>query len=261
MPLLTTKHKITITRLLQRFVLFFRHFLGFRSLTDVRRSGFYWQLDLEEGIDFVIYALGAFERTSQAAYRRLIEPGSVVIDIGANIGAHTLPLARQVGPGGRVFAFEPMEWATKKLRANLERNPELISRVTIEQIKLIESPAAYSSELETTLDDYLAAEEIFGVDFVRLDVDGHECAVLRGAHRLLREFRPVVRMKLAPHLLKERGESLGSLLAVLGAAGYGLVEMRNEKPLPMKEKRLHHWVPRGVSRNVLALPEECIITL
>ena len=45
------------------------------------------------------------------AIRRLVRPGSVVLDIGANIGALTLELARQVGSGGKVFAFEPTSLA------------------------------------------------------------------------------------------------------------------------------------------------------
>ncbi|MCE2510465.1 MAG: FkbM family methyltransferase [Alphaproteobacteria bacterium] len=289
MPLLTTKRKIALARLLQRPVLLCRHLLGFRSQAEVRRSGFRWRLDLGEGIDFTIYALGAFERTSQAACRRFIEPGAVVLDIGANVGAHVLPLARQVGPRGRVFAFEPTVWALKKLRANLDLNPQLKDRVTVEQILCVEKaddalpaaamaswplvpgedvhPLARGRFLSTegaramTLDDYLASQNLHGVDFVKLDVDGDECAVLRGAFRLLKELRPVVLMELAPHVLEERGETIGSLLAVLGSVGYALAEERSGRPLPMQEKELYQWVPHGASRNVLALPEECIATL
>ncbi|MGB1547303.1 MAG: FkbM family methyltransferase [Alphaproteobacteria bacterium] len=289
MPLLTTKRKIALARLVQRPVLFCRHLLGFRPQTEVSRSGFRWRLDLEEGIDFTIYALGAFERASQAAYRRFIEPGSVVLDIGANIGAHALPLARQVGPAGHVYAFEPTGWACEKLRANLECNPWLKDRVSVEQILLTDRadaelpdkvmaswPLAADAEVHPlargrflstagaramTVDAYLAEKDIRGVDFVKLDVDGYECDVLRGAFRLLKELRPVILMELAPHVLEERGESIGSLLAVLGTAGYGLAQERSGRPLSMQEKALSRWVPHGASRNVLAFPEECIPSL
>ena len=61
--------------------------------------------------------------------RKLVSPGSLVLDIGANIGAHTLHLSKLVGPSGRVMAFEPTDFAFRKLRRNLELNPVLASRV------------------------------------------------------------------------------------------------------------------------------------
>jgi len=89
-----------------------------------------------EGIDFSIYLLGAFERSTVRALQKLVIPGSVVFDIGANIGAHTLGLARSVGPAGRVFAIEPSDFAFAKLKRNLALNPELESRTHAHQILL-----------------------------------------------------------------------------------------------------------------------------
>src|SRR5450756_2039953 len=70
-----------------------------------------------------------FERSTAVALARLTEPSSLVLDIGANIGAHTLHLANLVGPNGRVMAFEPTDFAYRKLSRNLELNPSLASRV------------------------------------------------------------------------------------------------------------------------------------
>jgi FkbM family methyltransferase len=61
--------------------------------------------------------------------RKLVSPGTLVLDIGANIGAHTLHLAHLVGPNGRVLAFEPTDYAFRKFSRNLELNPNLASRV------------------------------------------------------------------------------------------------------------------------------------
>jgi hypothetical protein len=60
---------------------------------------------------------------------QLTEPSSLVLDIGANIGAHTLHLAGLVGPKGRVMAFETTDFAFGKLRRNLDLNPPLASGV------------------------------------------------------------------------------------------------------------------------------------
>ncbi len=287
MPLLTTKTKIALLRLAQWPTLKLRRAFGCGSEVTVTRRKLRWHLDLEEGIDFAIFIFGAFELGTQAAYRRFVEPGAVVLDIGGNVGAHTLPLAALVGPAGKLIAFEPTAWAYDKLQKNIALNSSLAGCVVAEQMMLVESagdalpkeimaswpvgptpgevhPLARGRHVSTkgaateSLDGYLARHAVTRVDFVKMDVDGYECAVLSGAAKMLRELRPAIVMELAPYLLEGKGESLGRLLAILSAAGYGLVDERHGRVLPMEEKWLQAWVPPGASRNVFALPEECI---
>ena len=87
---------------------------------EFKRGGLRWMLDLDEGIDFSIFLLGSFEPDAVRCFEKRIKPGDVVLDICANIGAHTLRLARLVGSSGRVLAFEPTIYAYAKLRSNLE---------------------------------------------------------------------------------------------------------------------------------------------
>src|SRR5688572_20988587 len=105
--LFSTAQKVGLAKMASRVVLSCRKLLGRPAQAQFVRDGIRWQLDLREGIDFSIYLLGSFEPATVRAYRRIVKPGQTVLDIGANIGAHTLPLARLVGPGGRVIAFEP----------------------------------------------------------------------------------------------------------------------------------------------------------
>ena len=93
-----------------------------------RRGGIVWELDLREGIDFAIYLQGGFEPAALREYRRVVKPGSVALDIGANIGSHTLPLAQIVGPSGRVYSFEPTDYAFEKQLRNLSLNRDLSKR-------------------------------------------------------------------------------------------------------------------------------------
>ncbi len=95
----------------------------------MRRRGVAWTLDLREGIDFSIWLLGAFELSTVRAYQRILRPGAIVLDIGANIGAHTLHLARAVGTEGKVWAIEPTDYAMGKLKTNIALNPELAPRI------------------------------------------------------------------------------------------------------------------------------------
>ena len=123
--MLSTAQKIRIARVLSGGVIGLRRTLGLPSEVTTRRGGVRWRLDLTEGIDLSIYLLGAFEPATVKLYRRLVKPGDVVLDIGANIGAHVLPLAVLVGDAGRVIAFEPTRYACRKLQANLALNPRL----------------------------------------------------------------------------------------------------------------------------------------
>src|SRR5271165_6032794 len=82
-------------------------------------DGVTYELHLDELIDSSIYYTGAFEPETTAAIRRLVRTGFVALDIGANVGCHTLRMAKLVGTAGRVFAFEPMPWARAKLQKNL----------------------------------------------------------------------------------------------------------------------------------------------
>ena len=244
----------------------------------VMRQGVHWCLDLDEGIDFSIYLLGAFERPTAQALRRLVRPGSVVLDIGANIGAHCLPLARLVGDNGRVFAFEPTAPARAKLERNLALNPDLVARVQIEALMLLDRDRApLPSAIEAswpvsgkiddggsvarawttvgahviTLDRFVAEAGLERVNLIKIDVDGYEPAVLTGAAAVLRRFRPVIVIELAPDALAAQGHDLADLVALLAGAGYRLFDLREHAPLPTGE-RLARLIPRAGSINAVA---------
>jgi FkbM family methyltransferase len=253
------------------------------DIVTVRRSSSCWRLDLREGIDFSIYLLGAFERSTAKAIRRTVRPGMIAFDIGANIGAHTLGLARLVGASGKVYAFEPTVYAFGKLRQNLALNPELQSRVIAEQVMLTDrtdlpvEAEIYSSwplfenrdglhpkhlgRPESTLgsravrlDGYVEAASIKRIDFIKLDVDGFECHVLGGGMAALKTFRPVILMELSPYVLAERGRSLEELQDILRLAGYRLCRLDRDDTLPMDPAQLREIVPDGASLNVIARP-------
>jgi FkbM family methyltransferase len=210
----------------------------------------------------------------------LAVPGSLVLDVGANIGAHALPLARCVGPGGRVIAFEPTDFAFTKLKRNLELNPELNSRVIARHCFLTATDAdqvpsaIYSSwplaqeaglhakhlgrEMRTesaearSLDSVLSELADRPVRLVKLDVDGFECSILRGATKLLSDARPVFVMELAPYVLDERGASLDELLGFFSPHGYAFYDETTRKRLPSSAAELRNMIAAGGSINVIA---------
>jgi FkbM family methyltransferase len=275
-----TIHKIAAARAIYRVVRAGRTILGRADREIVVRDGITYELDLSQGIDFAIYLANIYERQTKLALRRLVAPSSLVLDIGANIGAHTLHLAQLVGADGRVIAFEPTDFAFRKLCRNLELNPALEARVTPCHCFLTERnedqvpSAIYSSwplareaglhakhlgrEMQTgaaqarSLDSVLSELADRKVALVKIDVDGFECDVLGGATRLLRDARPIFVMELSPYVLEEHGASLEQLLSFFVPNGYAFYDERTWKPLPSGARELQRMVADGAGFNVVA---------
>lgn len=134
---------------------------------------------------------------------RLLKPGDVVVDVGANIGLYSLLAASRVGDG-RVIAFEPHPVAATRLRENIDLNKLHSVEVRVEAVGSSAGEARLTADLDTanyivvgdddsrtvgvpvsTLDDVVEAGR--PVALVKLDTEGFESAVLAGAGRLLRD--------------------------------------------------------------------------
>ena len=275
-----TTQKIAAARAMYRAIRAGRWLFGRTDREIVVRDGATYDLDLSQGIDFAIFLGNIYERQTKTALRKLVLPSSLVLDIGANIGAHTLHLAQLVGPDGRVMAFEPTDFAFRKLRRNLELNPLLAARVEAYHCFLTANDnagvprAIYSSwplsvevglhakhlgrEMQTELAQARSLDNLLNecadrkVQLVKLDVDGFECDVLRGATSMLRDVRPIFVMELAPYVLEERKTSLEELLSYFLPNGYAFYDERTHRPLPSSAKQLKRMIPDGAGINVVA---------
>ncbi len=281
--MLTTKTKIALAGLAYQTIAKSRGLLGKSKQVEVRRGGVRWRLDLEEGIDFSIYLLGAFERSTVATLRELVKAGDVVLDIGANIGAHTLGLAKNVGAAGKVYAFEPADFAFQKLLRNLALNPELERRTKASQVMLgsgAEKPpnGVYASwplekvdsvhpkhrgrfvstegAVVDTLDGFVAREKVSRINLIKMDVDGHELPVLQGGRSVLREHRPVIVMEMSPYVHAEEQNSFAAVIEVLKELRYKIEDARNRKTLRLDAAALERLIPDGAGINVVALPDQ-----
>jgi FkbM family methyltransferase len=278
--MLTTKTKVTLAGAAYKVISSVRTIVGKNDRVEVERRGIRWALDLREGIDFSIYLLGAFEPGTQATLKKLVKPGDSVFDIGANIGAHTLGIAQSVGPQGRVFAFEPADFAFEKLCHNLALNPALAARTFPQQILLSASssdsnePQIYASwPLENsgsvhpkhrgqlvstarasvdTLDAFVARNNIERLDLIKMDVDGHELPVLRGASETLRRFRPTLVMEMSPYIHAEHENSFAEFVALLKSFSYSLRDAESDSAVPLDVQELERLIPDGASINVVA---------
>ena len=169
-------------------------------------------------LDRQIIATGSFEPESMSAVHRLVREGDVVLDVGANIGYYTVRFGKLVGARGRVIAAEP----TLHYRHILERN---IAENSLTNVRILDygfsdradtvsidvgpssatmhSPAGFDRVLfqETItiarLDDVAESLGLQRLDFVKIDVDGHEPFVLRGAWDVLGKYSPIILMEIS----------------------------------------------------------------
>src|SRR5262245_1083779 len=86
--------------------LFYKVIRGKRLMCKV--DGMNFELDLSETIDVCIL-LEKFERDVVGTIERYCQPGWHILDVGANVGAHTIRLAKKAGHEGKVYAFEPTD--------------------------------------------------------------------------------------------------------------------------------------------------------
>src|SRR5690606_15918356 len=94
--------------------------LGRRTVRT--KYGFEMNVDVADFFGQRVYATGNWEDATSAVAAALIEPGAVVIDIGANVGWFTLLAASRVGVNGKVYAFEPVPPVRAQLLDNVRRN-------------------------------------------------------------------------------------------------------------------------------------------
>lgn len=201
--------KLWLSQLGMRFA---RHLPGEVLVTTVDGGRMY--ADLSTGMCESLYFLGEFEPGVSGIIRDVVKPGQVCLDLGANFGWYTTLLHRLTGPDGEVHAFEPVPESF----ARLQRNVSLLdtpARVHLNNLALGRAdgtlpihlfdglPNGHAS-LSTmgrtdfttiaanviTLDGYLEASGVSHVDFVKVDIEGAERAMLEGAGRLMRQTPP-----------------------------------------------------------------------
>jgi FkbM family methyltransferase len=191
-----------------------------------------------DDIGVVVLLAGAFEPAETACARELASEGSVAIDVGANVGMFTVPMAIAVGSSGRVLAVEPCSENVLRLVRNLELNE--LDNVEVHGVALAEEegevllqlgadPAFHSTATvdraratgdctvvrAQTLDRIWHEAGSPDVCFLKVDTEGGELDVLRGGSALLRAFRPSILLEAKS---AERLDELDSYLLPFGYA-------------------------------------------
>ena len=147
---------------------------------------------------------------------RFLEPGMSVLDVGASYGAYAVPMARRIGAGGKLRAFEPTPEVAEFLERNLSATgadakvvrtalsdhggEARLARGKFDEVNRIVPPHAARSDaiavVADTLDSQASAVGVSAPDFVKIDVEGHCAQVVRGGDRLFRESTPLVMFEI-----------------------------------------------------------------
>ncbi len=198
---------------------------------------------VEEVIERSLWVMGIYDLALSEALWRLLEPGELALDVGANLGYATSLMAARVGASGRVIAFEPNPEVYAELAANRARwqgrdwggaialEPLALSDTTGtatlqiprrnrgEAVLLAAGSGLAAADVLTTqtveirqLDDYLGAEEPVGL--LKIDIEGHELAAFRGAAALL------ARGQVRDIIFEEHGGYPSPAASVLEDCGY-----------------------------------------
>jgi len=191
--------------------------------------------------DFYIYYFGTWESRQTRAVKRVVRPGDICFDIGANIGWYTLLLSELAGPSGQVHAFEPDPRAYAQLEQNLALNQHFAATrihnvalgAAVGSHDLYTTPESlYSSFYDVhgggkapgavsveTVDTYARSAGIDRIDFLKCDVEGAEFDVLRGARTVFRHRHgpPAMQLEVNPETARGAQYEAEDLLVWLQA--------------------------------------------
>ena len=180
---------------------------------------------------------GSHTRPEIALLLDVVRPGDIVLDVGAHVGTVAVPLARRTGPTGQLLAFEPDPASLIYLEANLALNlvanwshihpvavghePGWVDIFIQDDANTGANFAVPSGKTESAV-RVVALDDVVGatVDVIKIDVEGMECDVLRGATRLIEDGRPVIHLEVSGAHLERAGTTTSELETILVAGGY-----------------------------------------
>lgn len=248
------------------FYLFNRNRLQLSTpiLTQPLKGNFKLTCDTKTLIGAQIHFLGDYESYIKAAFEQHIHPGNTVLDVGANIGFHTLFFSELVGNQGKVLAFEPVKYNFEKLKDNITLNG--YSNITLYQLALGNSnetfsikarqddsnPGAFNLfekgdlEIKCVIGDDIIKEKI---DFIKLDVEGYELYAFQGLHKVIETNKPKIVFEYDRNYQLRTHESSTAIFDFLVQFNYQFHEIKHEGLVPIED------YTALVAGDVLALPQ------
>jgi FkbM family methyltransferase len=219
-----------------------------------------------------------FELLLERFFLSILHPGDTAVDVGAHTGRHTMPMLRAVAPNGRVFAVEPLPVAREELRRRLRTEPGSRTHVTIYPFALSDHEATeefvfavdlpgysglkeriydYPTRIERipvevkTLDGLLA--DAPALQYLKIDAEGGELGVLRGASRLIARLSPVITFEFGANSLDNYGISVEDMAAFWKERPYRIFDILGR---PLEPDAFVESAKRQEVWDYIALPSD-----
>jgi FkbM family methyltransferase len=219
---------------------------------EVVRDGLKWVLNPSDFTQAEFFWTGSWEGWDTYHLKRMLTPGGIFFDIGANFGYYAITLAAALARQCHVHAFEPFPVTYRRLRRNIELNC-LQGVVEAHDVALQEqagtgymrmkpgnSGTAWLDEdprgeavATTTLSAFCGERAVSRIDLVKLDVEGSEERVLRGGADVISTFKPLLVVELNPGVLARAGSSPEVLINRLHSLGYDLFVAARDALVPL----------------------------
>jgi FkbM family methyltransferase len=249
-----------------------------RQMVVADFDGTLLEVRLDEHMGSQIFWYGSYSREVLLVLDRILRPGMLMVDVGANIGEVGLFAAKRVGPQGRVICFEVLRELADVLRQNAARNGlgmvEVVEAAVADRVGStpVFTPAGrftdgtlhaglatiYDQEGRsspsgtvplTTLDHFLLSRGIDTVHVIKVDVEGAELPVLRGAQETLHRARPWLLLEVQRDTCAAAGYDQSDILSFLEQYGYRFARIgRRGRLAPLNIPTL------GDFQNVLCIP-------
>ncbi len=238
----------------------------------VKRGGLHFELQLSDYMQWHIYA-NMPELLWEKTWDR-ISNNTTILDVGANVGAFTLKTAsflKNKGISHNLYAFEPNPLIYPKLDRNLSLNPHLNSSISLEQLALSSTSgdmyfdfnednsgggklASYDTGIKVkveTLDSFVLRRDIKKVSLIKIDVEGFEPAVLKGARNTIEVYRPMLILEMTDQWFREIDSSTTEIIQYLIDLDYFIIADVDGRIQP---KMSIEDIPQSFQFNILAIP-------
>jgi FkbM family methyltransferase len=235
------------------------------------RLGYRMRLDLRSFTEAIASYSRDYDTAEIMSCLKLLTADSVVLDVGANIGFWTVPMAKTLRSGGKVYAFEPLPSNFERLCENLRLNG-VEDRVEAQRVGLSDAAGSATLSLRedfsegsatgnaaividesdlrfrclpielNTLDSVFLSRSIERLDFIKIDIEGHEDRFLAGASSTISRFRPALFVEINEPYYARRGLSVEDtfeswldsnhyICALRTLAGWTVKQIRYRKPI------------------------------
>ena len=178
--------------------------------------------------------------------QHLVKEGDTVLDCGSNFGYNAVIMGKQIGPSGRLFAFEPQRIVNQQLSGNMILN-NIYNAIVVhaalgqEQGLTTMSPVPYDLDWVNIGDTSVGegGDEVQVItldmidsqpDFIKMDVQGYELFALLGAENTIKQSLPDIFIEIEEHQLAKFNVTKEQLLNYIKSFGYRMFRINNEYP-------------------------------